>query len=391
MEEKSMIAVISKYRKAIMGFAALWILAMHEWRLLIPYGESFWEREVFLKDIGFCGVDIFLLLSGMGLTYAIKKSSVGRFYFGRIKRILFPYLAVAVIVGVSYGWSAREFLANVSGYSFYFKSIYSFMWFVPAILTLYLVFPLYWAIFSRAKNKTVFTLTVLVIWLLVSMVLRDRLRGDMYGFTNRIPVFLVGVLYGWLCQNNRMRESRGLWALTALTLLLGLYLADRTNVDGMYLLASFRATRWLSAAANAVLGFFGMMSLEFYCIQQWVSEMISGYLDTHFGHKAINLLMLAAVTLAALVLYFGNKGFVAVLNSLDRRLFPRTAAAKSAVSAVGTDNADASDACVSAPPGDAAQASAVVSDAQKSSGDGCDASENAGVADMPGSESSGAV
>lgn len=82
MEEKSMIAVISKYRKAIMGFAALWILAMHEWRLLIPYGESFWEREVFLKDIGFCGVDIFLLLSGMGLTYAIKKSSVGRFYFG---------------------------------------------------------------------------------------------------------------------------------------------------------------------------------------------------------------------------------------------------------------------------------------------------------------------
>ena len=41
MEEKSMIAVISKYRKAIMGFAALWILAMHEWRLLIPYGESF--------------------------------------------------------------------------------------------------------------------------------------------------------------------------------------------------------------------------------------------------------------------------------------------------------------------------------------------------------------
>lgn len=419
MEEKSMIAVISKYRKAIMGFAALWILAMHEWRLLIPYGESFWEREVFLKDIGFCGVDIFLLLSGMGLTYAIKKSSVGRFYFGRIKRILFPYLAVAVIVGVSYGWSAREFLANVSGYNFYFKSIYSFMWFVPAILTLYLVFPLYWAIFSRAKNKTVFTLTVLVIWLLVSMVLRDRLRGDMYGFTNRIPVFLVGVLYGWLCQNNRMRESRGLWALTALTLLLGLYLADRTNVDGMYLLvpvsnccvpnlliamslplimaklldllASFRATRWLSAAANAVLGFFGMMSLEFYCIQQWVSEMISGYLDTHFGHKAINLLMLAAVTLAALVLYFGNKGFVAVLNALDRRLFPRTAAAKSAVSAVGTDNADASDTCVSAPPGDTAQASAVVSDAQKSSGDGSDASENADVADMPGSESSGAV
>ena len=293
------------------------------------------------------------------------------------------------------------------------------MWFVPAILTLYLVFPLYWAVFSRAKNKTVFTLTVLVIWLLVSMVLRDRLRGDMYGFTNRIPVFLVGVLYGWLCQNNRMRESRGLWALTALTLLLGLYLADRTNVDGMYLLvpvsnccvpnlliamslplimaklldllASFRATRWLSAAANAVLGFFGMMSLEFYCIQQWVSEMISGYLDTHFGHKAINLLMLAAVTLAALVLYFGNKGFVAVLNALDRRLFPRTAAAKSAVSAAEADNADTSDACVSAPPIDTAQASAVVSDAQKSSGDGCDASENADVADMPGSESSGAV
>ena len=65
--------LISKYRGAIMGFAALWILFFHEWVTLFVNNQVGVNIEGYLKRIGFCGVDIFLLLSGIGLTFAIRK------------------------------------------------------------------------------------------------------------------------------------------------------------------------------------------------------------------------------------------------------------------------------------------------------------------------------
>ena len=83
--------LISKYRGAIMGFAALWILFFHEWVTLFVNNQVGVNIEGYLKRIGFCGVDIFLLLSGIGLTFAIRKGNVLTFYYRRIKRILLPF------------------------------------------------------------------------------------------------------------------------------------------------------------------------------------------------------------------------------------------------------------------------------------------------------------
>lgn len=66
--------LISKYRGAIMGFAALWILFFHEWVTLFVNNQVGVNIEGYLKRIGFCGVDIFLLLSGIGLTFAIPRA-----------------------------------------------------------------------------------------------------------------------------------------------------------------------------------------------------------------------------------------------------------------------------------------------------------------------------
>ena len=143
MKEQNGLYLISKYRGAIMGAAALWILFFHEWQPIfgdVPY-LSFAEK--FLKRIGFCGVDIFLLLSGIGLTFSIGKTGVGMFYYKRFKRLAFPFLGMAVLRGILEGWSFSAFWKNVSGVHFYTKSMYSFLWFVTAIATLYLLFPLY--------------------------------------------------------------------------------------------------------------------------------------------------------------------------------------------------------------------------------------------------------
>ena len=112
MKNENVIAVLSKYRKALMGFAALWILMTHEWQIISADGAFINTTERFIKAIGFCGVDIFFLLSGMGLTYAIKKGSLLRFYFNRVKRIFIPFVAVAVVCAVVDNWGMDLFLKS---------------------------------------------------------------------------------------------------------------------------------------------------------------------------------------------------------------------------------------------------------------------------------------
>ena len=348
MKKESGIALISKYRSALMGFAALWILMTHEWQIISSESSWFNPTEAFIKRIGFCGVDIFFLLSGMGLTYAIKKSSLPRFYFNRLKRILVPFVAVAAIITLVDNWTLDCFLKNISGINFYTVNIYSFLWFVPAILTFYLIFPLYYHIFSKAKSKVLFTCGVIVLWLLASMVLRGTLREDLYGFTNRIPIFLIGILLGWLCQNRRIDFSKGSWLFFALTLVLGLYLSYQTNINGLEILVpvsnccipnillsvslsfllsklfdllyNFFATKWLSIALTKFLGFFGMISFEFYCIQEWLAEKMLPTLTQKIPNAVTNLVLLVSVTLCGLALYFTNKGFIWCIDKIDKAI-----------------------------------------------------------------------
>ncbi|MFR6563097.1 MAG: hypothetical protein ACLUR5_15180 [Eubacterium ventriosum] len=71
-----------------MGFAALWILMTHEWQIVTNETSFFFVTENFIKRIGFCGVDIFLLLSGMDYIIPLK-NPVSRFYYNRLKELSF--------------------------------------------------------------------------------------------------------------------------------------------------------------------------------------------------------------------------------------------------------------------------------------------------------------
>lgn len=326
-----MLDAISRYRGAVMGFAALWILYFHEWVNVFDMSTPIGFTESFLKRIGFCGVDIFFFLSGMGLTYSIKKSKLAGFYYRRIKRILLPFIAVAILRGILEHWSLVDFFRNISGVNFYTRSMYSFLWFVTAILTLYILFPLYYRFFERASDKLFFLLCSLEMWLMLSLLLNGTWREDLYGFTNRIPVFIIGIYMGWLSQQHckTAASRKGRYCLVIFTLLLGGYLSYLSNYKGLYILVpvsnccvpnmlmaislTFLIAKFLDIlsrhkksyhigkALAVVLAFFGSFSLEFYCIQEWLGGKILPHILDKYPDILVNLVILAAVTLVSFI------------------------------------------------------------------------------------------
>ena len=330
--------LLHRYRSAVMGFAALWILVFHEW---IPVFDR-WPRialtENFLQRIGFCGVDIFLFLSGIGMVYSIEKSEkLFVFYYKRIKRILFPFLFVAVVRCIMEGWPAAEFWKNISGINFYLEDIYAFLWFVPMIMSFYLFFPLYYRFFKGASSKFFFTCGALVLWLIWTLYVRTDLREDMFGFTNRIPVFLIGIFAGWLSQNREVVFDRLVWGVLILICILGGYLGYLSSYTGMYILvpvsecclpnilmavslsflipgALYRLSEgWPGKAVgrlvSGVLSFYGMFTLEFYCIQKWLGDKIISAMRGGYSRWKINIAVLAGVTAAALAVHVMSRYF----------------------------------------------------------------------------------
>ena len=159
MNNTKSIALINKYRGQIMGFAAICIVFFHLWEYQLspssPLRLLYWLEHC-ISGMGYFGVDIFFLLSGIGLSYAIGKHSLKEFWLRRFRRLVVPVLVVSLIQWAKEGWTVLYYLFGLSGIGFFIKRHY-FLWFISAITATYLLFPLYWRFFSRSRAKPRFT------------------------------------------------------------------------------------------------------------------------------------------------------------------------------------------------------------------------------------------
>ena len=102
--KKLSFSIFSKYREILMGMAILSILIFHYTEDCSTFGINYnGFVKLYKTYIGSSGVDIFLLLSGLGLYYSFSKdNTIKNFYFKRVKRVLIPYLIVSVPVYIWY-------------------------------------------------------------------------------------------------------------------------------------------------------------------------------------------------------------------------------------------------------------------------------------------------
>lgn len=324
--------LLSKYRKPLMGLAAIFILVYHTYAKFLMCIPFLGEAEAFISRILFFGVDIFLLLSGLGMAYSLSERSVAKFYVNRAKRIILPVVIICIVMAAIDSWPFTIFINRISGL-FVFENMYSFLWFYPAIILYYFLAPFLYAVVKRFKNKYLFAGMFFIAYVIVANVLNMQTGGrfEMWsGIFNRLPIFVLGICIG--CDKNDsivVFDVKKMLA-AAILLVLGGLMAWYTSVMERRLLVpgsnSFLPNICLSIATcllvcalfeklddtkakesiMKVLCFFGMISFELYLVQEWICKKLLTVYEPVGRHKSVifDVMCWTIVTLAALLLHY---------------------------------------------------------------------------------------
>lgn len=155
-------ADIAKYRSSLMGIAMLSVFLFHS------MGDWMPTMILNIAANGAIGVDVFLFLSSIGLTYSITKNpSIVAFYKRRVLRImptywfimtcvyLFVFILTAVhIMPDNYYRIPRSFWEFIQAYTtigYWIRDGLFYLWYIPAILLLYILFPFVHKLFVVSK------------------------------------------------------------------------------------------------------------------------------------------------------------------------------------------------------------------------------------------------
>lgn len=286
--------IISKHRGRLMGVAALWIYIFH----ILPapaFAEAAGMGKVwwYIRNAGFCGVDMFLFLSGLGLAYHLHRHPITdwksylTFLGQRFFRIYVVFLPFAVIYGLLDGWGIGIFLKRLVCLDQLTVNLYNFCWYICCILLMYLLTPLFYELLKRPAAIAVAAAG----YLCLLFALRGILRSDLYAIAVRVPVFVLGL---WAAQFSRESRKIGMvqWLVCAGMTMVGFLLSYGLNAGLMpspmpagnafvnvllapglcvLLAALFELVdRWaFFAPIGKVLTFFGGISLELYLMQEW--------------------------------------------------------------------------------------------------------------------------
>lgn len=190
------IKLISKYRTCIMALAMLWIGLNHS---TFPFDSKIIN---FFVLCGYCGVDIFVFLSGFGLYYALKKGPTYKEYIKRRFLRIFPYNVPAAIFGdILYKQGLLVSIFDILGLSIFIRNDLLF-WFSSFIIVMYLIYPFYYKLFK--KSPFVVTVVTIVITSIICLKIKPSYFQILYELYRIIPVCL-GTLFAYMNDKDLMK------------------------------------------------------------------------------------------------------------------------------------------------------------------------------------------
>lgn len=191
---------------------------------------------------GFLGVDIFLLLSGYGLSNSFSKNKLGTFYQHRVVRIapLFLLMMLAItIIDVLIGqksFTVFNLIANITTLSYLGLGGWFIEWYLCVLLYLCVLFPLFYKLLSAVRSDWGGDLFYSIIVVTI-VILTVPLEWYYKCAIGRIPIFCAGIML----YQKKINVIQIIRAYTiGLTIAVALFLLHKVETFCvMYMLAPF--------------------------------------------------------------------------------------------------------------------------------------------------------
>lgn len=311
MKMKFHLGWFSRFRNELFGLSVLQIIFFHYTENLnrhmkdlgVPL-ERMSPRVSFLVNyhdhIGSIGLEIFLILSGMGLYYSFSRNpDLKRFYTKRYRRVLIPYFIIAtpfwfISDCLLKGQGAGEALKDLLFVTFFTEGTNT-IWFILLIAVMYLVFPLIYRAVSVPDDVTSVVNAVMLMTVASSVTVLLRMEVLPLGKNisiamGRIPDFILGVYLGKYIKKDVTVNTVSSVALGAAFVLAGytaqLYLKKETFVrvfTPVYAIGFMILLSWLLyllrkvKPLGAFLRFVGAYSLEIYVCHVTLRNLMDDY------------------------------------------------------------------------------------------------------------------
>lgn len=203
--KENLLKKLIEYRTELMGLSILWIMLYHA-SILLP--DALLPLIAF-KNIGYTGVDIFFLLSGIGIAFSLSKSEKLKDYYSkRLKRIMPTFwlaLIALAIVEIAIGvLNVKIRLLSFIGLDFLvFGSLD--VWFIPAIMTCYILAPFVYKFLL--VDGSMRRLLILLSASMFLSILITFTAPHLIIFSTRLPSFLLGLFIGIASYGKRTVPS----------------------------------------------------------------------------------------------------------------------------------------------------------------------------------------
>ncbi len=282
---------IKENRTYLMGISMIFVLFYHAFCWIYnPIGAF---------NIGYCGVDLFLFLSGFGLCVSYEKNTLIQFYKHRLVRI-FPLYALSVCIAFLIchkQWNFIIFLENLTTLGFYINGgINRFDWYINALITLYVLFPVFYLL-SRLKYISLILTTLVVAGLL--WYFDDKIEWWYDCFISRLPIFLYGIMFQKCQKSVHFVSAMGCVLFIPCYLFVSKFLATALIAVPIIMLSLFILPK-CHEKIKQILKFCGQYSLEIY-----LANVIVLYVSyTSYTIVKILLYILIQFVLTALFITF---------------------------------------------------------------------------------------
>lgn len=194
---------LNKHRSVWMGVAMLWIVFFHS-GLRIPN-----VYISYIAGIGYGGVDIFMFASGLGNYFSYTKINDSTVFMQRKLARLAPVYLPFIIIWIFYraGVSPlpiKAAIGNLFAVQGFTGLGDEFNWYITGLLVVYILAPFFSGLIDRINKLQIFSLLIVAL-LIISIPFWE---SQFVIIVTRLPIFVLGMYFAKLSQNNKKLTSK---------------------------------------------------------------------------------------------------------------------------------------------------------------------------------------